>query len=89
MVSFSDEVIAGAWKGDVAQHRDVRHRRPRPPELTVHEWGVFTIYSGQKYANAGLKAEWASLPQGFYRQFVNPHLRWVPAAWTSGDLFLH
>lgn len=62
---------------------------PGKDDLRVHEWGVFTVYTDLTYANAGLKAEWASLPEFFYRQFPTQRLKWVPSAWNKPIIYFY
>jgi hypothetical protein len=58
------------WTGTcVSNVATVQVDEPTAEDLTVHEWGVFTICSDLEFANAGMKAEWASMPEAFYRQF--------------------
>lgn len=52
-------------------------------DLTVHEWGVFTVFNDRKYANLNRKAEWGDLPDFFYRQFPKQRLRWAPSPWDK------
>ena len=52
---------------------------PAKEDLTVHEWGVFSVYTDAKFANEDLAAEWTSLPKMFYRQFPTRRLQWTPA----------
>jgi hypothetical protein len=58
-------------------------------DLQVHEWGVFTIFNDVKYANANRKAEWARLPDAFYRQFPTQRLKWAPAAWDKPVIYFY
>lgn len=39
------------------------------PGYDLHEWGVFTVPRNAGWANLDMKAEWASLPKGFYARF--------------------
>jgi hypothetical protein len=85
-----DEDIAKAWDGTVKSNTATfKVVAPSEEDLGVHEWGVFTIYNDAKYANAGRKAEWATLPEGFYRQFPTQRLHWVPAAWDKPIIYFH
>ena len=61
----------------------------KPEDLTVHEWGVFTVFSDVKYANVDHKQEWASLPADFYRQFPTRRLVWQPAMWKKPIVYFY
>jgi len=67
----TEEMKAGNWTGKAVS-------KPTKDGLRVHEWGVFTVQPDVSHANAGLKAEWASLPETFYRQFPTQKLRYMP-----------
>jgi len=86
----SGEEIAKSWKTKVESNTAVFKITPvTQDDLTVHEWGVFTVYNDVDVANAGLKAEWATLPDFFYRQFPKQRLRWMPAAWDKPILYFY
>jgi len=40
----------------------------------VHEWGVFSVYPGVRYANVDMAAEWSELPAEMYRSFPEVRL---------------
>jgi hypothetical protein len=61
----------------------------RADDLTVHEWGVFTVFNDLKFANANLKTEWGTLPAEFYRQFPERRLRWAPAVWKKPIIYFY
>ncbi len=71
----TQEQLAGAWTSTVESSAAIRVHDLTPGNLTVHEWGVFSTFNDAKYANADLAAEWASLPEFFYRQFPAPRLK--------------
>jgi len=76
---LTDDQVANTWAGKlVSNTAELVVRRPTRDDLHVHEWGVMTVYNDVKYANAGRKAEWGSLPEFFYRQFPTRRLRWAP-----------
>ena len=84
------EQAARSWKGVLRSSTATIHRSALTAEdLRVHEWGVFSITSDLKYANAGRKAEWASMPDFFYRQFPTQRLRWVPACVDKPIIYFH
>ena len=60
-----------------------------PDDLTVHEWGVFTVFSDLKHANVNRKQEWMSMPPDFYRQFPTRRLLWIPAAWDKPIVYFY
>jgi hypothetical protein len=66
-----------------------RVRNPTEQDLTVHEWGVFTVFNDRKLANINRKAEWESLPDEFYRQFPKQRLMWQPAAWDKPIVYFY
>ena len=69
-----------AWAGTVRSNTvTVQVREPTAEDLTVHEWGVFSVFPDVRYANAEMKAEWASMPAVFYRQFPTHRLLWTPS----------
>ena len=85
-----DEVVRNAWGGTVTSNlAGFAIVPPGKDDLQVHEWGVFTVYNDRKYANLDHKAEWESLPKGFYRQFPHPRLRWAPAVWRKPILYFY
>jgi len=76
----SEAQLAGAWQGTLLSNTVSFEVRPlKAEDLTVHEWGVFSVFSEQKYANVNRNAEWGDLPNDFYRQFPQRRLVWVPA----------
>jgi hypothetical protein len=78
------EQLAGAWSGSVTAITEQITLSPmKAADLIVHEWGVFTDFNDQKYANLNRKAEWGDLPGFFYRQLPKQRLRWSPAAWDK------
>jgi RNA polymerase sigma factor (sigma-70 family) len=84
------ELVAGQWAGEVASAPVSFDLQPLgKDDLVVHEWGVFTVFNDAKYANVNRKAEWASLPSFFYRQFPKLRLRWVPAAWDKPVVYFY
>ncbi len=88
--TLPDEQVAKTWAGTlVSSTATVAVRELRDDEFAVHEWGVFTIFNDLKYANANRKAEWASLPDYFYRQFPTVRLRWEPAAWDKPIIYFY
>ncbi len=58
-------------------------------DLVVHEWGVFTVFTDVKYANANRKEEWGSLPKFFYRQFPKERLVWSPSGWDKPIIYVY
>jgi len=64
-------------------------REPTAADLTVHEWGVFTVYENAAYANADMKAEWESFPDWFYRQFPTLRLRTMPTCVRKPIVYFH
>jgi hypothetical protein len=68
--------LDNAWTSTISAEATVTVR-DLPPKLTVHEWGVFCSFADDKYANADLKQEWASMPDAFYRQFPTHKFRGV------------
>jgi len=88
--TIPDEKVAKTWAGTlVSNTAALAVRELRDDEFAVHEWGVFTVFNDLKYANANRKAEWASLPEFFYRQFPSVRLRWEPAAWDKPILYFY
>ncbi|MHC5038313.1 MAG: hypothetical protein ACYTHM_13440 [Planctomycetota bacterium] len=84
------EQVKKAWQGELmSQSATFEFLSSKSTGLIVHEWGVFTVYNDLEYANAGRKAEWASLPGFFYRQFPKQRLRWLPAAWDKPIIYFH
>ncbi|MBI5723224.1 MAG: hypothetical protein HZA50_04650 [Planctomycetes bacterium] len=70
--------IAGVkiWKDRIESNTAVFDVIPlNKDNLKAHEWGVFSIYSDSRYANAGRRAEWESMPEFFYRQFPEKEAR--------------
>lgn len=80
---------AGAWAGTLTATAPMTVRPVNKDDLTVHEWGVFTVFNDLKLANVNRKAEWGSLPAEFYRQFPERRLRWVPAAWDKPIVYFY
>jgi hypothetical protein len=74
----TQEQVAGAWTSTVESAATIRVHDLTPGNFTVHEWGVFSTFNDAKYANMDLAAEWASLPDYFYRQFSAPRLKMTP-----------
>ncbi len=72
----TQEQVDNAWVGAIEAEAPI-NLSGAPPKLTVHEWGVFCGFADAQYANANLKEEWASMPEGFYRQFPEHRLRGV------------
>jgi hypothetical protein len=86
----SPEQLAGAWSGSVtAKPAQMTVSNMREHDLTVHEWGVFTVFSERKFANLNRKAEWGNLPEFFYRQFPQQRLRWSPGAWDKPLIYFY
>lgn len=86
----SPEQLAGAWSGSVTANTIQITLSPmKASDLTVHEWGVFTVFNDRKYANLNRKAEWGELPDFFYRQFPKQRLRWSPAAWDKPLVYFY
>jgi hypothetical protein len=86
----SKEVLAGAFTGTLESNEAAVTIRPmKADDLTLHEWGVFTVFNDLKLANANRKAEWGSLPPDFYRQFPERRLRWQPAAWDKPIVYFY
>ncbi len=82
--TIPDGKLERTWAGTlVSNTATLAVRELRDDEFAVHEWGVFTVFNDLKYANANRKAEWASLPDFFYRQFPSVRLKWEPAAWDK------
>ncbi|MCX6877309.1 MAG: hypothetical protein NTW21_26400 [Verrucomicrobia bacterium] len=82
--------LAGAWSGSVtAKPAQMTISPMQAPDLTVHEWGVFTVFNEQKFANLNRKAEWGNLPEFFYRQFPQQRLRWSPGAWDKPLIYFY
>ena len=73
-----DQPNPAAWKL-VSNTAKFSITAPSQKDLSVHEWGVFSVYPDAKFANESLKAEWDSLPKTFYRQFPTRRLLWQPA----------
>lgn len=87
---LTDEQVAGLWTGTLSTPTVAfEMRNCTPAELTVHEWGVFTVYPSVRYANAGRRAEWQSLPEQFYRQFPSRKLRFFPAMVDKPIMYFH
>ncbi len=90
VATLPEEKVAKIWAGTlVSNTASFTLRELRGDEFQAHEWGVFTIYNDQKFANADRKAEWASVPDFFYRQFPTQRLRWEPAMWKKPILFFY
>lgn len=90
MADTPKEVLDGAWSGELRANPVPLEVRPLgEDDLAVHEWGVFTVFSDVKHANANRKAEWGQLPAEFYRQFPERRLRWVPAAWDKPIVYFY
>ncbi|MCZ7647755.1 MAG: hypothetical protein M5U26_21270 [Planctomycetota bacterium] len=86
----TQEQVERAWAGKVESNAAAfEWSAPRAEDLTVHEWGVFTVYNDLKYANAGRLAEWGDLPDYFYRQFPVRRMRWVPGAWDKPIVYFY
>jgi hypothetical protein len=86
----SPQQLAGAWSGSVtAKPAQMTISPMKEHDLTVHEWGVFTIFNEQKFANLNRKAEWGNLPGFFYRQFPQQRLRWSPGAWDKPLIYFY
>lgn len=86
----SKEQLAGVFAGTMeAAPVTVAMHPMQPEDLTVHEWGVFTVFSDVKHANVNRKQEWASLPPGFYRQFPTCRLAWRPACWDKPIVYFY
>lgn len=86
----TQEQLAGAWSGSVtASPAQITLVPMKEQDLTVHEWGVFTVFNDQEYANLNRKAEWGDLPDFFYRQFPTQRLRWAPAAWDKPLIYFY
>ena len=66
---YSDEVEKNAWSGTLTADAPLIIVPMSKDDLTVHEWGVFIDYHEADYANTSMKAEWASMPAYFERQF--------------------
>lgn len=48
----------------IAVHAESSPEGPDPKDgFTIHEWGVFTCYTNQAFANAGRDAAWKELPK--------------------------
>ncbi len=78
------EQLAGSFAGALQAAPVTLTVRPlKPEDLTVHEWGVFTVFGDGKLANINRKAEWGTLPTDFYRQFPHQRLVWAPAGWDK------
>jgi len=88
--TLPDEKLEKTWAGTlVSNTATLAVRELREDEFAVHEWGVFTVFNDLKYANANRKAEWASLPDFFYRQFPSVRLKWEPAAWDKPIIYFY
>lgn len=75
------EQRAGVFEGTLRAAPVTIAMRPMvTDDLTVHEWGVFSVYADVKWANLNHKQEWATFPADFYRQFPTRRLLWRPAA---------
>jgi hypothetical protein len=84
------ERIKASIVGDVVAPKvKLQVRELKAGDLRVHEWGVFTVYTEMKLANAGMKAEWNSLPDFFYRQFPTYRLKWSPSAWDKPIIYFY
>jgi len=82
--------LAGAWSGSVTSNTAPITLSPMTEQdLTVHEWGVFTVFNDQQYANLNRKAEWGDLPDFFYRQFPKQRLRWSPSSWDKPLIYFY
>jgi len=87
---FPAEVMKSAWSGTlVSGPAAFELTKITRADLSVHEWGVFTVFNGREYANANRKAEWGALPDFFYRQFPTQRLRWEPAVWDKPVIYFH
>ena len=61
--------------GTLAAHRaPAAENAGEPGAYELHEWGVFTVPRNAAWANLDMKAEWASLPKGFYGQLPGKEL---------------
>jgi hypothetical protein len=79
-----------AWVGKIASNPLTFDLNPlRDDDLTIHEWGVFTVFNDVKYANVNRAAEWSALPEFFYRQFPRQHIKWVPGAWDKPIVYFY
>ncbi len=79
-----------AWKGTLVSNKvTITRAALTPDDLTIHEWGVFSVTSNLKTANTGRKAEWESMPPFFYRQFPHWRLRWIPSAWDKPIVYFY
>ena len=88
--TIPDEKVQKTWAGTLVSNTAAfTLRELRDDEFAVHEWGVFTVFNDLKYANANRKAEWASLPAFFYRQFPSVRLKWEPAAWDKPIIYFY
>ena len=88
--TFDDAAMAAMWEGTlVSNEAAFVVEGISPADLTVHEWGVFTVYNDLKHANADRKAEWGALPEFFYRQFPAQRLKWAPAAWDKPIVYFY
>ncbi|MCX6867782.1 MAG: hypothetical protein NTV46_16500, partial [Verrucomicrobia bacterium] len=86
----SPEQLAGAWSGSItAKPAQMTISNIKEHDLTVHEWGVFTVFNEQKFANLNRKAEWGNLPEFFYRQFPQQRLHWSPGAWDKPLIYFY
>jgi len=83
-------LVANQWANEVRPAPITFQLLPlQKDDLTVHEWGVFTVSNDVKYANVNRKEEWGSLPNFFYRQFPKERLRWMPAAWDKPIIYFY
>ncbi|MBM4034712.1 MAG: hypothetical protein FJ291_23455 [Planctomycetes bacterium] len=88
--TIPDEKLEKTWAGTLASNTaTLAVRELREDEFAVHEWGVFTVFNDLRHANANRKAEWASLPDFFYRQFPAARLKWEPAAWDKPIIYFY
>jgi hypothetical protein len=84
------EEVAKAWAGQLdSRTASFSISAVTKDDLSLHEWGVFTVYDDMRWANAGRKAEWLSLPKFFYRQFPTQRLRWSPSSWDKPIIYFY
>ncbi len=74
------EQVANAWTAKATSNTaTVTLKELTEKNLTVHEWGVFSVYNDEQFANVEMKEEWAAMPDFFYTQFPKQKLKFEPA----------
>jgi len=86
----SPEMRASQWAHEIVSAPVAFDLLPlAKDDLTVHEWGVFTLINDAKLANCYRNREWGGVPSFFYRQFPQERLRWLPAYWEKPVVYFY